>query len=138
MGMTRSQAANFMSKGMFGKESDSLALGFACNSEDTFAVASEWADRIVLVEPVFPSFVPARHHKKLLVLNIGPDVWGNPGHEELKILLGHLLLAWRQSGFGTGSMFTKKPDHVQIEQLDGLTESGYPVPVEAPASVPSA
>lgn len=126
MGMTRSQGANFASKGLMGSESDSLALGAVINSTETFETVSDWAERIVFMEPFHPSFIPERNWPKIVVLNVGADVWGSPTHPELQALVGTLIQAWRQTKLAPLLWLEKRGDEVWVDKVE------FPSPAATP------
>ena len=67
---------------------DALAVGYGENSRETISALVAWADKIVLLIPVFHDAISeaiATHGGKPVVYyNVGEDVWGNPFHPELK------------------------------------------------------
>jgi len=43
----------------------------------------EWAEAILYVEPELLLEIPETYHQKAVLVNIGPDVWGNPTDMDL-------------------------------------------------------
>ena len=62
---------------------DAIAASLEKNSNDTLDMLFEWADTIIVVQESMKDFIPKLYHKKLLVLDIGPDRWGQSLHPEL-------------------------------------------------------
>jgi predicted protein tyrosine phosphatase len=56
-----------------GWESSPSALPYLC----------EWAEVIFTVEPSHLQKIPARHRPKVVLLDLGPDIWSNPYHPDL-------------------------------------------------------
>lgn len=62
---------------------DALACGIKGNSPYTVDYLCKWADRIVLLEETFKKGIPERYHPKIIVYDVGPDVWNQANHQEL-------------------------------------------------------
>lgn len=62
---------------------DAIPAGHDVNSQETLDMLSDWADRIIVMQPHYASDLPQRNAYKIIRLNIGPDVWGNSLHPDL-------------------------------------------------------
>jgi len=65
------------------KSHDAIALSSDWNSTDTFDMLTDWADRVVLMEPKFQGKIHFKDCKKIRICNVGPDIWKNPLNEDL-------------------------------------------------------
>ena len=70
---------------------DALAASLEANSSDTLKMLFDWADRIILVEDMMKKYVPKLYYSKLLILDIGPDRWGQSLNPELLQICSDLL-----------------------------------------------
>lgn len=66
-----------------GHEAAALGWGTALSAIPDLAI---WADKIILMEPMFDRFVPVNQRHKVVVFNVGPDRWSNPYNVELQEL----------------------------------------------------
>lgn len=98
-GCNRSHALNWNAKMMWGF--DSVACGWT-NNGSALGILAPWADRIVLVEQWDPWFIPEAERKKITILDMGPDRWGQVGHPEMHALAKTLLKMWESHGFKAG------------------------------------
>lgn len=66
---------------------ETLVCGIASttdgNSPATIEALAAWAERIVLVEKAHIEKIPAAFREKVRVLELGPDIWARPWHEDL-------------------------------------------------------
>ena len=62
---------------------DVLPVGIDFNSETTKNMLYEWADKIVVMEQHYLYKIPEIYHPKVIVCDVGPDVWFNPKHPDL-------------------------------------------------------
>lgn len=62
---------------------DAIAISADWNYPDTFDMMSQWADRIVLMEPKFKGHIHSLYHDKIRVCDVGPDIWLNPLKDDL-------------------------------------------------------
>jgi hypothetical protein len=67
---------------------EAIALAASCcqHSDETFALLSEWADKIITAEKVHGDRIPQDHRHKIVCAELGVDKWGNPLHDELREL----------------------------------------------------
>lgn len=80
-GNVRSVTLAYILKYQYGQ--DALAVGWEPNSTETKNLLYKWADVIILVEDQFKKHIPKRFHKKLRVVEIGPDRWFMSLHPDL-------------------------------------------------------
>lgn len=75
-----------------GWESSPSALPYLCH----------WADVVFIVEPSYLKRIQPQHHAKVVLLDLGPDVWSNPYHPDLYAkclyLLGRYLRGEKEAG----------------------------------------
>lgn len=83
--MVRSQALVYVLKAKYGM--DALACGLNVNSEETKEMLMAWADKIIVLDRNLLNLIPERYVSKLILLNLGEDIWHNPGHPDLINLL---------------------------------------------------
>jgi len=75
-GTVRSVSLAHVLKSCYGV--DAIPTGHDLNSQETLDMLSDWADLIVVMQPHFAADLPARNAKKVVIVDVGPDVWGNP------------------------------------------------------------
>jgi glycosyltransferase involved in cell wall biosynthesis len=81
---------------LHGKGQAAVAIGFA-SSGGAIAPLSAWADRIFVLQADYAKYVPAEHAAKVVVMDVGPDVWANPYNADLRAKLEGMYAAWEQS-----------------------------------------
>lgn len=69
-------------KAMYGH--DAIAVGHDLNTQKTIDMLADWADRIIVMQPQYAVGLPQRDAHKIIVLDIGPDVWLNPLSTDLQ------------------------------------------------------
>src|SRR6266849_2021611 len=80
-GNSRSVACGYLLKYEYGI--DTLACSWERNSPATLKMLFEWADAVIVMETYFKQYVPEEYHHKLVVIDVGPDVWANGLHPDL-------------------------------------------------------
>ena len=80
-GNVRSVACAYLLKTKYG--CDAIAASWHYNSRETLALLFKWADNIVIMQPQFKDYVPDKFHDKIVVVDVGPDIWGDPAHPDL-------------------------------------------------------
>jgi hypothetical protein len=68
------------------KGESAVAIGVG-TSGDAINVLAPWADRIFVLETAYKDFVPQEYHDKVVIFDVGPDVWSNPYNMELRGIL---------------------------------------------------
>lgn len=75
-----------------GWESSPSALPYLCH----------WAEVIFVVEPSYLGKIQPQHRPKVVLLDLGPDIWSNPYHPDLYAkclyLLGRYLRGEKEAG----------------------------------------
>jgi hypothetical protein len=80
-GNVRSHALAFELKWVHKQEA--IAAGRIHLSPETMNMLSEWAERIILMQPHMIESIPEEYHNKVTVVDVGPDRWGIYIHPEL-------------------------------------------------------
>lgn len=96
-GVVRSAALATVLRWDFGQES--VALSAAKNGHEIFDMLSAWADYIILMQPAFETSIPKKYASKIRVFDVGPDVWGNPMHKDLRKIVGEKAQEWYTAGW---------------------------------------
>lgn len=76
-------------------QQDAIPLSAAKNGPEAVDLLCQWADYIILMQPTFETVVPKRFHLKIRVLDVGPDVWGNPMDPKLRDIVGEVAQKWK-------------------------------------------
>lgn len=85
-GNVRSVALGYLLK-YFGGH-DAVACSWEKNSPQTILMLCQWADKICVLQEEFKVYIPKRFwRRKLVVVDVGPDRWGNSLHPELVMIL---------------------------------------------------
>jgi hypothetical protein len=79
-----------LARALHGRGLTAVACGFA-TAGDGLGVLAAWADVIFLLTPDAQGHVPAEHRGKVVLLDVGPDRWVNPYHQELAGILNARL-----------------------------------------------
>jgi len=74
---------------------DALAAGIKGNSSYTLDYLCKWADRIVVLEAEFKMAIPQRYHPKVVIYDVGHDVWHQANHPALVDKLYKHLAAYK-------------------------------------------
>lgn len=86
-GNVRSVAMAYLLKDEMGYK-DVIAIGVDTTTAETWNMLGQWADKIyVVAEMDVMQKVPERFWNKVIHLNIGRDVWGNPTHPGLHLAI---------------------------------------------------
>lgn len=62
---------------------DAIPVSSKNTSTATFDLMCRWANRIIVMQPQFAERVTPEYRHKVVVFDIGPDVWANPLHPDL-------------------------------------------------------
>ena len=79
--VVRSVAQANVLKYSFGQ--DALAASWERNSRKTLDLLADWADIIIVMQPQYSEGFLKRNQHKVIVNDVGPDVWRNPLDPEL-------------------------------------------------------
>lgn len=80
-GNSRSVGCAFLLKYQYGV--DALACGWEKNSKETLNLLFSWADYIIIMQGIFAQYVTEEYHKKLIIVDVGEDIWFNSLHPDL-------------------------------------------------------
>jgi hypothetical protein len=83
-------AAKMLLRRYFGHET--LACGVENNLPETMFMLMGWADKVVIAHPDFEEHVFYCFRSKTICLDVGPDIWGNPFHEDLQVRIYGLIM----------------------------------------------
>ncbi len=67
-----------------------VAIG-ECSNGGAIHPLSEWADKILVLQPMFADAVPQQHRVKIIDFDVGPDRWSNPYNQELLEILRQMV-----------------------------------------------
>lgn len=65
------------------ENTDVIPVGISFNSDEIKSLLFAWADRIIVMEKQFVDRVPHEFSGKIMICDVGPDIWNNPKHPEL-------------------------------------------------------
>ena len=91
-GNSRSVACSFLLKYRYG--CDALAASWETNSVETLTMLYEWADIIIVMQAEFEERVYLAYRDKVVVIDVGPDIWFNGLHPDLLKKCDDLLLQY--------------------------------------------
>lgn len=90
-GMVRSQALVFVLKANYAQYGvDALACGVGGNGSDTLQMLYEWAQVIIVLDGTLVPLILEPYRGKVLVFDVGPDRWHDPGSSDLHNILREL------------------------------------------------
>ena len=73
-----------------------VAIGVG-TSGDAINVLAQWADRIFVLETSYKDFVPEAYRHKVIIFDVGADVWSNPYSIELRDILEDMYLKYLEN-----------------------------------------
>lgn len=88
-GNSRSVGCAFLLKYTYGI--DALSCSWEKNSAETLDMLFGWADHIIVMEEHFQKYIPRDFKDKLIIVDVGPDIWCNGLHPGLLTILGTKL-----------------------------------------------
>lgn len=62
---------------------DTISTGTNMTTRETMDMLSEWADRIIIVEPYMNTFIRAKDRDKIRLWDTGPDMYPRPYNKAL-------------------------------------------------------
>jgi predicted protein tyrosine phosphatase len=77
---------------------DAVPLGHDLNSQETIDKMSDWADVILVMQPKYAAGILKRNAHKVMIADVGPDVWGNPLDRDLQAKVGKIAYDLYQKG----------------------------------------
>lgn len=104
MGTVRSGAMAIALKGV--GQTDTLACGWRSSSPKTLKMLSHWADAIVVMEEYMIAKLESKvapfglfDVRKVLLVDVGPDVYGHPMHQGLLQYVMSVAEIWHAKNF---------------------------------------
>lgn len=83
--------------------SDTLQCGWRTGSLETLRMLTAWADAIIVMQPEMIGFltekIGAFEYDKILVVDVGVDVYGHPMHDKLVQHLFPIAEDWKRKGW---------------------------------------
>ncbi len=79
-------------------ELEAVPISYDCLKDESVDLFGIWADWIILMQPKFMDRFE-KFRKKVRIFDIGPDVWGEPGHPDLLRRMMMEASKWAQKGF---------------------------------------
>jgi len=71
-----------MARVLHGRGYPAIAIGQASGGDAIIPLA-DWASRIVIMQPYFMGYSPVEHRAKVVLNDVGHDVWSNPYNSDL-------------------------------------------------------
>lgn len=62
---------------------DVLPIGYVGNSQETQLLLLNWCDFVIVMEQDYTQYVPEAFHDKMLVCDVGPDIYKSSTHRSL-------------------------------------------------------
>ena len=62
---------------------DAIPAGHDLNSQETLDMLSDWADKIIVMQPKYAAGLPMRNAHKIIKVDVGTDIWGSALHPDL-------------------------------------------------------
>lgn len=59
-----------------------IAMGWQ-TAGDAIDVGCQWADKIAVLESSYLSRIPEQHRDKVVIVDVGKDIWSNPHNADL-------------------------------------------------------
>lgn len=63
---------------------DAIAVSYDWNGDEVLDMLYDWADKIIVMRNKFLDRVPSKYSDKIVMCDVGEDIWGNPLHPELQ------------------------------------------------------
>ncbi|NIQ80614.1 MAG: hypothetical protein GTN93_21485 [Anaerolineae bacterium] len=71
----------------YGFNQNAVAVAIEKNMPQPFEMLADWADVITVAEGHMTSAIPEKYHPKLRVVEVGPDVYGDPTNPKLEQMI---------------------------------------------------
>jgi hypothetical protein len=84
---------------------EAVALGWETAGLSAIALMSGWAEVIFILQQTYLDRIPDRHRGKVVVFDVGPDVWSDPYHIDLYYKLLAMLQHWEAEGRPLGNVY---------------------------------
>jgi hypothetical protein len=93
---------------------EALAAGWRTSKEGTLKMLCDWADAIIVMQADIVPLLEGQMGKggfdprKLVIVDVGPDIYGSPVHSQLINSLRSIVADWRGQGFALTSALGNK------------------------------
>jgi hypothetical protein len=88
---------------------DVLCAGLGYNSPETIQMLTDWADRIVVMQKELTDFVPMNGRSKMILADLGPDIWANSSDPDLVARCRVIANEWAKKDWRLADSFTLRP-----------------------------
>lgn len=106
-GIARSTAMARVLKEKYGF--DALSAGLVHNGPELQRVLCDWADRVLVMDAALVELVPSGCMAKVILTDVGPDVWGYPTAPDLVNRCIVLAEACQKERWRAGAKYSLKP-----------------------------
>lgn len=106
-GIARSTAMVRILKETYGF--DALPAGLVANGKKLQQILCEWADRVLVMDAALVDLVPEGCMAKVILTDVGPDIWGYPTVQDLVNRCIVLAEAAQKDGWKAGKKYSLKP-----------------------------
>lgn len=108
-GLARSHAVVWALKVNHRDRADAVAAGVEANGPELLRTLVDWADRVIVLEKGLEEGLPEGARKKLVLFDVGPDIWKNPLHPDLWNRAIVLTDAWKEDGYPARGAYSLRP-----------------------------
>lgn len=88
---------------------DVLVAGLGYNAPETIQMLSDWADRIVVMQQELAQLVPMSGRGKMVIADVGPDVWENSADPDLVARCRVIADEWARKNWKLADSFSLRP-----------------------------
>jgi hypothetical protein len=88
---------------------DVLVGGLGYNSPEAIEMLTDWADRIVVMQQELAPLVPPNGRGKMVIADIGPDVWEHSSDPDLIARCRVIANEWARKDWRLAESFTLRP-----------------------------
>jgi hypothetical protein len=114
--MLRVLKKDHLGGGPKGEGIDALNAGLHANSKGTLQGLMGWADRIVVMDANLAPLVGPENGKKIVLADVGPDIWGSPTHPDLLGRCKVIAEQWAKDGWKMASLRLRpKPEEAAVK-----------------------
>jgi hypothetical protein len=87
---------------------DVLVVGLGYNDPETVKMLVDWADKVVVLQKELLKLVPPEGRDKVVIADVGPDVWDGAYDPDLQNRVKVIVEAWKKADWNLES-FTLRP-----------------------------
>lgn len=92
---------------------DALNAGLQVNERPTLEGLIDWADKIIVMDARLAPLVGPKGAKKVVVADVGDDIWGSPTHPDLLRRCKVMAQEWDRNGWKMQSFrLHPKPEEI--------------------------